>query len=53
MAYARYGRLQKQQGQMAQAREYLTKALKIFERLGTLNEPDKIREESARLPKEG
>jgi len=47
-----YGRLHKQQGQMAQAREYLTKALEIFERLGTLIEPDKIREELAELPEE-
>jgi tetratricopeptide (TPR) repeat protein len=50
LAYAGYGRLQKQQGQFAQAREYLTKALEIFERLGTLMEPDKIREVLAELP---
>ncbi|NIS69372.1 MAG: guanylate cyclase, partial [Proteobacteria bacterium] len=53
LAYAGYGRLQKQQGQIGQAREYLTKALEIFERLGTLIEPDKVREELAKLPKEG
>ncbi len=53
MAYAGYGRLHKQQGQIGQAREYLTKALEIFERLGTLIEPDKVREELAKLPKEG
>ena len=35
---------------MADAREYLTKALEIFERLGTLIEPDKVREELAELP---
>jgi len=52
LAYAGYGRLQKQQGQIGQAREYLTKALEIFERLGTLIEPDKVREELARLPEE-
>jgi tetratricopeptide (TPR) repeat protein len=45
LAYAGYGRLQKQQGQSAQAREYLMKALDIFERLGTLMEPDKVRKE--------
>jgi len=51
LAYAGYGRLHKQQGQIGQAREYLTKALEIFERLGTLIEPDKVREELAKLPK--
>jgi len=45
MAYAGYGRLHKKQGEIARAREYLTKALEIFERLGTLIEPDKVREE--------
>ena len=44
-AYIGYGRLHKQQGEIAQAREYLTKALEIFEGLGTLIEPDKVREE--------
>ena len=50
LAYAGYGRLHKKQGEIAQAREYLTKALEIFERLGTLIEPDKVREELAGLP---
>jgi len=50
LAYADYGRLHKKQGQVAQARKYLTKALEIFERLGTLIEPDKAREELAELP---
>ena len=50
LAYAGYGRLQKQQGQLAQARDYLMKALEIFERLGTLLEPDKVREILAELP---
>jgi tetratricopeptide (TPR) repeat protein len=53
LAYAGYGRLHKQQGQIAQARKYLTKALEIFERLGTLIEPDKVRKELAELPKKG
>jgi class 3 adenylate cyclase/tetratricopeptide (TPR) repeat protein len=53
LAYAGYGRLHKQQGQFAQAREYLMKALEIFERLGTLIEPDKVREELAELPEDG
>ncbi len=33
-----------------EAREYLTKALEIFERLGTLIEPDKVKQELAELP---
>jgi class 3 adenylate cyclase/tetratricopeptide (TPR) repeat protein len=53
LTYTEYGRLQKQQGQIAQAREYLTKAMEIFERLGTLSEPDKVREELAELPEKG
>ncbi|MHA1939076.1 MAG: ATP-binding protein, partial [Candidatus Thorarchaeota archaeon] len=51
LAYAGYGRLHRQQGDIARAREYLTKALEIFERLGTLIEPDKVRKELAELPK--
>ena len=39
------GRYHKQQGNTKQARKYLTDALEIFERLGTLIEPDKVREE--------
>ena len=50
MAYAGYGRFCKQQGNIAEAREYLSNALKIFERLGTLIQPDKVREELAGLP---
>jgi len=50
LVYAGYGRFHKQQGQIAQAREYLMKALEIFERLGTLIEPDKVREPLAELP---
>jgi tetratricopeptide (TPR) repeat protein len=53
MAYGGYGRLHKQQGQKGQAREYLTKALEIFERLGTLIEPGKVRKELADLAEEG
>jgi class 3 adenylate cyclase/tetratricopeptide (TPR) repeat protein len=53
LAYAGYGRLHKQQDKVGQAREYLTKALEIFERLGTLIEPDMVREELAELPEEG
>jgi len=50
LAYSGVGRYHKQQGNVEQAREYLTKALEIFERLGTLIEPDKVREELAGLP---
>ena len=50
LAYAGYGRLHKQLGRIAKARDYLTRALEIFERLGTLIEPDKVRQELATLP---
>jgi tetratricopeptide (TPR) repeat protein len=53
LACAGYGRLHKQQGDTGQAREYLTQALAIFERLGTLLEPDKVRRELAELPEGG
>lgn len=49
-AYAGYGRYHKQQGNIAEARGYLTNALEIFERLGTLIQPDKVREELTGLP---
>jgi len=49
LAYSGMGRYHKQQGNVEQAREYLTKALEIFERLGTLIEPDKVREELAEI----
>jgi tetratricopeptide (TPR) repeat protein len=49
LAYKGYGRLHKRQGKTAQAREYLTKALEIFERLGTLIEPETTRKELAAL----
>src|SRR5262245_4238926 len=44
LAYAGYGRLHQQHGNLVQARTYLTRALTIFERLGTLHEPDRIRQ---------
>lgn len=52
LAYAGYGRLYKQQGNVGMAREYLTKALEIFERLGTLLEPEKVKRELADLAAE-
>jgi len=51
-AYAGLGRFYKKQGDIEQAREYFTKALGIFERLGTLIEPDKVKKELASLPEE-
>jgi tetratricopeptide (TPR) repeat protein len=51
MAYTGYARLHKKQGKIDRAREYLTKALEIFERLGTLVEPKRVREILAELPK--
>jgi hypothetical protein len=50
LAYAGYGQLRHQQGHDEQAREYLTRSLEIFERLGTLGEPDKVRQALAELP---
>jgi hypothetical protein len=50
LAYAGYGRLHRQQGNIAPAREYLARALAIFERLGTLGEPEKVRQVLAELP---
>jgi tetratricopeptide (TPR) repeat protein len=50
LAYSGMGRYHKQEGNTEEAREYLTNALEIFERLGTLIEPDKAREELAELP---
>jgi tetratricopeptide (TPR) repeat protein len=49
IAYTGYGRCYKLKGQITQAQDYLTKALEIFERLGTLMEPDKVRKELAGL----
>lgn len=50
LAYGGYGGLHAQQGDIGQAREYLTRALAIFERLGTLGEPEKVRQALAALP---
>lgn len=49
LAYVGYGRLHQQQGNITLAREYLTRALAIFERLGTLGEPDRVRQALAEL----
>jgi tetratricopeptide (TPR) repeat protein len=50
LAYADYGRLHQQQGDFTPARAYLTQALEIFERLGTLGEPEKVQQTLAALP---
>jgi tetratricopeptide (TPR) repeat protein len=50
LAYTGMGRLHKHKGDIEKARESLTKALGIFERLGTLLEPDKVMKELADLP---
>jgi class 3 adenylate cyclase len=51
LSYAGYGRYHKKRGNTELAREYLTKALEILERLDTLIGPEKIRKELAELPK--
>lgn len=51
LALAGLGRLHKKEGNISEAREHLTRALEIFERLGTLLEPDKVREELDGLPR--
>jgi len=53
LAYSGLGRYHKGHANVVEAREYLTRALEIFERLGTLLEPDKVMEELAELPEEG
>ena len=49
LAWAGYGRLQARLGRPAQARQYFGKALAIFERLGTMNQPERVRAEIAAL----
>ena len=43
-------RLHKHQGSQENAPKYLTDALEIFERLGSLIEPDRLRKELAESP---
>ena len=40
-SYFCLGRLYKEKGEKDKAKEYLTQALHIFEKLGTLHEPEK------------
>jgi len=50
--YSGMGRFHKQQGNAEQARDYLMKALELFEGLGTLIQSDMVRNELAELPEE-
>jgi len=52
LAYVGCGRVSRKQGEVDQAREYLLKALAIFERLGTPHEPEKVREILTELSEE-
>jgi transcriptional regulator with AAA-type ATPase domain/tetratricopeptide (TPR) repeat protein len=49
LAHAGYGRLLRDQGRVAEARRHLEGALETLERLGTLREPDRVRDDLARL----
>ncbi len=49
LSYAGYGKLHKQKGDIPKARKYLTEALEILERLGTLSGPDKVKKELEQL----
>jgi tetratricopeptide (TPR) repeat protein len=49
LTYSGYGRFYKQQGENGKAKEYLIEALGTFERLGTLNEPERIKEELSEM----
>jgi tetratricopeptide (TPR) repeat protein len=53
LSLAAYGRFHKRQGNFSKSRAYLTEALEILERLGTLIEPEKIRKELAEFPNVG
>ena len=48
-AYAGCARLRLLQDRTAEAREYFTRALEIFDRLGTLGEPDRVRFDVAEM----
>jgi predicted ATPase/DNA-binding SARP family transcriptional activator len=49
LAYLAYGRLHTRLGHVTKARDYLSRALGIFEHLGTMSEPDRVRSELAEL----
>lgn len=47
---AALGRLRRKQGLWLEARRHLAEALETLERLGTLIEPDRVRQDLASLP---
>jgi transcriptional regulator with AAA-type ATPase domain/tetratricopeptide (TPR) repeat protein len=49
LAHAGYGRLLRDQGRIESAREHLGRALTILKRLGTLREPERVRQDLAGL----
>ena len=49
LACAGYGRLKLAQGKVVDARKYLTRAVAVFERLGTLREAEQVRNELSAL----
>ncbi len=49
-AYENYGRFHLERNENLLAKNYLTKALEIFERIKTLNKSEEIRNEISRLP---
>src|SRR5205807_4532241 len=49
-AYAGYGETLGRSGRVTDARDYFTRAVDIFERLGTLLEPERIRAKLAAMP---
>jgi len=48
-AYVSYGRVERRLGRVREARDHFGRSLEIFERLGTLIEPDRVREALAEL----
>jgi len=52
-AYTGYCRFYREQDNITRARECLEKALEIFERLGTLMEPEKVKEALGELSESG
>ena len=49
LAYAGYGRFLKARRRLAEATDYLRHAMQIFDRLGTMVEPERVREQLADL----
>jgi hypothetical protein len=45
LAYAGYGRFLKARRRLGEATDYLRRAMKIFDRLGTMVEPERVREQ--------